>query len=102
MRISDWSSDVCSSDLEQRQRAVFAREQQTDFGAAQNHRLCATLRQPFNDFDVLAPRCRLDPATTPFLEYHPVHAFAILGEIGRASVGKECVSTCRYRWSPYH
>src|SRR3546814_18321783 len=23
-------------------------------------------------------------------------------EIGRASLGKECVSTCRYRWSPYH
>src|SRR3546814_12921051 len=22
------------------------------------------------------------------------------GEIGRASVGKECVSTCRSRWSP--
>src|SRR3546814_11616331 len=23
-------------------------------------------------------------------------------QIGRASVGKECVSTCRSRWSPYH
>src|SRR3546814_20256486 len=23
-------------------------------------------------------------------------------EIGRASVGKECVSTCRSRWSPYN
>src|SRR3546814_14594911 len=23
-------------------------------------------------------------------------------EIGRARVGKECVSTCRSRWSPYH
>src|SRR3546814_18969057 len=23
-------------------------------------------------------------------------------EIGRASCGKECVSTCRSRWSPYH
>src|SRR3546814_9523020 len=23
-------------------------------------------------------------------------------EIGRASVGKGCVSTCRSRWSPYH
>src|SRR3546814_12828475 len=25
-----------------------------------------------------------------------------LEEIGRASCGKECVSTCRSRWSPYH
>src|SRR3546814_19664224 len=24
------------------------------------------------------------------------------GQIGRARVGKECVSTCRSRWSPYH
>src|SRR3546814_17468421 len=23
-------------------------------------------------------------------------------QIGRASCRKECVSTCRYRWSPYH
>ena len=23
-------------------------------------------------------------------------------KIGRASCGKECVSTCRSRWSPYH
>src|SRR3546814_13175370 len=23
-------------------------------------------------------------------------------EIGRRRVGKECVSTCRYRWSPYN
>src|SRR3546814_550819 len=23
-------------------------------------------------------------------------------KIGRASLGKECVSTCRSRWSPYH
>ena len=26
----------------------------------------------------------------------------ILIEIGRASVGKECVRRCRSRWSPYH
>src|SRR3546814_12457290 len=27
---------------------------------------------------------------------------ALLSEIGRRRVGKECVSTCRSRWSPYH
>ena len=26
----------------------------------------------------------------------------VLEEIGRASVGKECVRRCRSRWSPYH
>src|SRR3546814_21109560 len=30
-------------------------------------------------------------------------AFELLGlKIGRASCRKECVSTCRSRWSPYH
>src|SRR3546814_13409064 len=27
---------------------------------------------------------------------------ARIEQIGRARVGKECVSTCRSRWSPYH
>ena len=27
---------------------------------------------------------------------------ADVAEIGRASVGKECVRRCRSRWSPYH
>src|SRR3546814_18837705 len=26
----------------------------------------------------------------------------VVGKIGRASWGKECVSTCRFRWSPYN
>src|SRR3546814_12207492 len=31
------------------------------------------------------------------------HRFRTSGDkIGRAAVGKECVSTCRSRWSPYH
>ena len=28
--------------------------------------------------------------------------FIFFEEIGRASVGKECVRRCRSRWSPYH
>ena len=28
--------------------------------------------------------------------------FSKAKEIGRASVGKECVRRCRSRWSPYH
>ena len=27
---------------------------------------------------------------------------SLMKEIGRARVGKECVTTCRSRWSPYH
>src|SRR3546814_9846813 len=67
MRISDWSSDVCSSDL-------------------LRHR-----DRP----DKLAPSHRRQPAL-----------FLLLRPVGERSeerrVGKECVSTCRSRWSPYH
>src|SRR3546814_2850266 len=68
MRISGWSSDVCSSDLQ----------------------------HPVEE------RFRLRPGDL------------VLGEVGdlqqpdrrarseERRVGKECVSTCRSRWSPYH
>src|SRR3546814_7850084 len=68
MRISDWSSDVCSSDL------------------------CPT------------------PANPPAGTYRQSNRAK--GSSGRSAngfrrseerrVGKECVSTCRSRWSPYH
>src|SRR3546814_3566116 len=79
MRISDWSSDVCSSDLvagglvgQEDQRAV---------------------HEGTRDRDALL-----------------LAAGELVGEVahllGQRSeerrVGKECVSTCRSRWSPYH
>src|SRR3546814_3849984 len=73
MRISDWSSDVCSSDL----AAALARR----FGKR---------------IDIVEPYARGLP-----MEFAGTGA-ALIDQIGRASVGKECVSTCRSRWSPYH
>src|SRR3546814_11655738 len=32
----------------------------------------------------------------------PAILFFVAMKIGRASCREECVSTCRYRWSPYH
>src|SRR3546814_6131982 len=75
MRISDWSSDVCSSDLRGR-RGRRPRRRRT-------RRLeLSRLQDQFAG--VFRRRWR---------EGH---------QIGRASLGKECVSTCRSRWSPYH
>src|SRR3546814_7856388 len=65
MRISDWSSDVCSSDLERR---------------------CG-LRGADQGRSAAAGDDRLQPRQ--------------FGSEERR-VGKECVSTCRSRWSPYH
>src|SRR3546814_9214400 len=65
MRISDWSSDVCSSDL----------------------------RKNYEIGSKIAQAASMMTDTT-------VESRIIRSEERR--VGKECVSTCRSRWSPYH
>src|SRR3546814_12887545 len=77
MRISDWSSDVCSSDLRSRRAAHGS--------PARTVRTAPAFRSEHD--------CR-------------ARAFQSLLSGDRRSeerrVGKECVSTCRSRWSPYH
>src|SRR3546814_5739566 len=67
MRISDWSSDVCSSDL----HAFWRDRPHAQYRGAER-----TGRGP-------------DQALLPTRSEE-------------RRVGKECVSTCRSRWSPYH
>src|SRR3546814_4945271 len=76
MRISDWSSDVCSSDL-----LRWSRDTRNDYfmpsvGALQRASIEATL-----------------PGSTA--EYYKIE-YEYRSEERR--VGKECVSTCRSRW----
>src|SRR3546814_2440584 len=88
MRISDWSSDVCSSDLP-------AAQQDDDQGV---------------DRQVGDGKIEIHGAPDTGLK-RPVGAdsgnprpFFPCGESRSEErrVGKECVSTCRSRWSPYH
>src|SRR3546814_16775937 len=83
MRISDWSSDVCSSDL------FFHREFTDPIQATmamKNLAIAGGLLCLFGygntrwSYDALRQRRRSE----------------------ERRVGKECVSTCRYRWSAYH
>src|SRR3546814_18649023 len=88
MRISDWSSDVCSSDLrtaDSPHRA--ARDTRAQRGASTG------LRMPLR----AATRPRRREGTPP---RRTGCACAQRSEERR--VGKECVSTCRSRWSPSH
>src|SRR3546814_8898658 len=89
MRISDWSSDVCSSDLRGAPRRLVLGE--TAVGEAIGRRHASFLQR------VADRRHDRDPAVTP--RQRPVRG-QIRSEERR--VGKECVSTCRSRWSPYH
>src|SRR3546814_18354154 len=86
MRISDWSSDVCSSDLCPGLSGPHAAPAGLRFGPGQpayHHRL---RRSTAGDDHRHAQQYR-EPARRRSEERR---------------VGKECVSTCRYRWSPNH
>src|SRR3546814_13357269 len=98
MRISDWSSDVCSSDLRRRfnrpvgsDRLYFGFTITKAFQIAESDEAQRVTRRA--DFlEYLEPTLQLRTII--------VTERAIRSEERR--VGKECVSTCRSRWSPSH
>src|SRR3546814_10415733 len=81
MRISDWSSDVCSSDL------------------VRTHSFPA--QPPDLRHFALATRASRLLARSP-CSAAPSIRFLSIGRSEERRVGKECVSTCRSRWSQYH
>src|SRR3546814_13105496 len=100
MRISDWSSDVCSSDLADRRRALPARRRPGRLplaagtepqGAGIGHDAVGALRRRPGERRPKRPRRH--PGTAD-----PTDGSARSEE---RRVGKECVSTCRSRWWPY-
>src|SRR3546814_13170087 len=105
MRISDWSSDVCSSDLvlgHPRQLWMLFMTEFWERFAFYGMRWALTLYIVAQFFGGDASGQAYASRTYgAFLAL--VYATAIFG--GRSEerrVGKECVSTCRSRWSPYH
>src|SRR3546814_12622741 len=102
MRISDWSSDVCSSDLGEAD-AAGAVDAAGHVGGDQrtqvlvgDHTLAlgeARYRAP------VAQRQILQLALAALVADRAVQRM-VRSEARR--VGKECVSTCSSRWSPYH
>src|SRR3546814_1763183 len=85
MRISDWSSDVCSSDLLWLTRTQYQRNASTKFSQ----------RNPSADASgYWTTKETADIAKTLMCDS--------TGRSEERRVGKECVSTCRSRWSPYH
>src|SRR3546814_4241346 len=100
MRISDWSSDVCSSDLSGLQEQlghygpiVIDPAGPDPIGYDREHVV------------VLSDHSQISPeAIFRKLKVNPGH-FNMQRQTLRSEerrVGKECVSTCRSRWSPYH
>src|SRR3546814_2621146 len=93
MRISDWSSDVCSSDL----RISRANENGRDLAAAPV--LTSARRAGLFFLELLVAGAAGGTERTEGCLYG-THVARLRSEERR--VGKECVSTCRSRWSPQH
>src|SRR3546814_2244656 len=83
MRISDWSSDVCSSDLIEA------------FSFGQIADASGSIKGSFNITGTTE-----NPSVLGGLVFNEAAFTHTRSEERR--VGKECVSTCRSRWSPYH
>src|SRR3546814_9939351 len=93
MRISDWSSDVCSSDLDVSRGACCSKA--AALGASSAHMGLLDPTPP--------PYDPLEWEREPFTERvrQACQAWAVQGRSEERRVGKECVSTCSSRWSPY-
>src|SRR3546814_14339257 len=97
MRISDWSSDVCSSDLSER---TFA-EHETRAMVLMSVRLSRALMCKMDER--FGTRRDGSPNRSEVGAMEPLDIiFLFLARSEERRVGKECVSTCRSRWSPYH
>src|SRR3546814_20299993 len=128
MRISDWSSDVCSSDLSRRpaRRPLMAitlqeiRQRYPQYDDMPDEALVSRLHgRHYSDM----PRQEFDAKIGYTSAFNPVAGASVappLSGMGAGGadvpwyaqpatprseerrVGKECVSTCRSRCSPYH
>src|SRR3546814_1230837 len=90
MRISDWSSDVCSSDLLDQRDLMFASSGKDQVGERllvhrEESHGGAILGRHVGDSRAVGQRQSAEPRRSE-----------------ERRVGKECVSTCRSRWSHYH
>src|SRR3546814_12540475 len=102
MRISDWSSDVCSSDLggERQKDDVTPWYKSVRKPAVTHFDFDISRQRGVRDFPesvqgqrvVLAKLCSQSRG----------EGSKAVSRSEERRVGKECVSTCRSRWSPYH
>src|SRR3546814_11492831 len=100
MRISDWSSDVCSSDL-----VAAARHQVVRVLLEEERVLTVGIVAHLDGVGgIVAP----DAVDAVNRKDSAVSAYRYDSSLWRCNrseerrVGKECVSTCRSRWSPDH
>src|SRR3546814_12349632 len=106
MRISDWSSDVCSSDLKEEEEQVDVQNENLDIiqdrmSADELVEYCFMKAIKYQIKDKELPILASTFYSNFMLPGRPSgEVLDIRSEERR--VGKECVGTCSSRWSPYH
>src|SRR3546814_18568800 len=119
MRISDWSSDVCSSDL--RPRFDMGDEHSAERPALRRVNNPSDVSDAYLDVmtdartvdmiaDLIGPNvkfhhCKINvklPGARTEVAYHQDFAYTPHTSSEARRVGKECVSKCSSRVSPYH
>src|SRR3546814_21049688 len=97
MRISDWSSDVCSSDLDVVAGAVEDAVDAVDAVGGE------ALAQALDDGNAAGHRGLVADGAADALGQSGKRGAVVREQRSEERrVGKECVSTCRSQWSPYH
>src|SRR3546814_11391150 len=100
MRISDWSSDVCSSDL----IAAFLLRGLAGSPAPDNvppMQISLTVNGERRDVDV-PPSMLLVEVLRDRLGLTGTHLGCDTSSTAERRVGQECVTTCSFRWTPSH
>src|SRR3546814_16413477 len=112
MRISDWSSDVCSSDLTV--KGIVAKYPKDVRLVMRYLPLHPGSAEAIVILEAARVQGKLEPVTAALLEAQPdwhdgkmdgAWAAADKAGLNRSAarrVGKGCVRTCRSRWSPVH
>src|SRR3546814_12322844 len=111
MRISDWSSDVCSSDLNSIPGAadsvppLIPGDPNLSTGCEEGGQGPATpapIVRPHESSCWQKRRGWAKPHFPPANNHHNLFNLYDERRSEERRVGKECVSTCRSRWSPSH
>src|SRR3546814_20958690 len=114
MRISDWSSDVCSSDLLRSIAAILLRDRSRGIpmldqqllpvdrlGRRSGRPVSRKRREMAVRFDESPHLLAEDIVFGPVIKIHDASNFHA-GRSEERSVGQEWVMTGRYRWTQYH